>query len=406
MSPAPQTAGGLLMVYGRMDTGGIETLIVRLANVVTGRGTRVAVCTSGGPLLDRLDPGVERLDYADESKAIDSAAAWLEANGPATILSFDPISAALALDIETRAGAALAPTHLSGVFHPRAYFMTGSRKDRIALNRLVARAVGDERLFFMNEEARDEHGRVLGVGQGSAILPLPIAEQPAQWSASTRPALRLVSVGRLVDFKAFVLAIPGIVRDLAAQGIDARWDIYGDGPLKGELEGLIAASRSDRVRLLGLLPYENFAATVAGYDLFVGMGTAALEAAMLGVPTIVATESSASTSHGYLHDLPFGNVGERRTDLPAHELGEMIARFAALGEDGRAALSEASRAAARRFSTDHFLAALEALGARTGENASPLRKRVAAALYRLATRSAGIRLARRLRALARSGGAS
>ncbi|MDI3324624.1 glycosyltransferase [Pontibacterium granulatum] len=61
-------------------------------------------------------------------------------------------------------------------------------------------------------------------------------------------ALSILAVGRLDPIKRF----DWLIREVAASGIDCTLDIVGDGPQRGELEGLIKElDLADRVKLLG-----------------------------------------------------------------------------------------------------------------------------------------------------------
>ena len=152
----------IFLVYGSLRTGGIETLIVRIANFFVSIGARVSVCcTAGGELEYSLDSRVNIIFYSqanDLIEAVHACKAQIRPESTVLIMSFDPISAARALMVERALFKKdMKVAHISGVFHPRAYFMTGERKDRTLLNYLLARAIGKDRLFFMNEECRATH---------------------------------------------------------------------------------------------------------------------------------------------------------------------------------------------------------------------------------------------------------
>ncbi|MBV9528563.1 hypothetical protein [Sphingomonas sp.] len=391
----------MLLVFGILANGGIQTLIVRIANHLAGLGKPVAVCCEYGPLVELLDPGVELLLWTDPRDAPKLAVSWMRQQAaPITIVSFDPISAAMGLGIETRLPPGSPLVHISGVYHQRAYFMTGERRDRVLLNRLVARAVGWQRLFFQNAETRDGHRRLFGASlRESAIIPLGVAERQSRWVDRGERNLRIVSVGRLVDFKAYNVGAPQIVRTALETGRSLSWDIYGTGPLEDVIRSEI--ERQDvpsQVRVMGELPYARFDATVADYDLFVGCGTAALEAAMVGVPVIGVADSSRDGSYGFLHELPFGNTGELQDHLPTHRIGALIERFREASAAERQALSEQSRGAALRYGMTETVRMLETLAGSSTTSSSRLRKWLVARLYEAATQSAPIRYVRKLRA--------
>ena len=390
----------ILLVYGSLRTGGIETLIVRMANFLVSSGAQVSVCcATGGELESTLDSQVNVIAYSETSdlkQAIQDQ--YRNCTNPGLlVISFDPISAARALMIESTLSQYQQVIHISGVFHPRAYFMTGERKDRIYLNYLLARAIGKNWLFFMNKECRESHANRWGVDLSSSpILALPINVADATWQPSGNAIVRVVSVGRLVDFKTYNLGVARVVRACLDRGIKVSWDIYGDGPLQTSIIKEIKANEViGHVRLMGVLDYSSFSAKVADYDLFVGMGTAALEAAMAGVPTICATVDQATRCYGYLDNLPFGNVGELMADPPTLELVDLIQDYSVSGQAQRILLSKQSRAAAEKYGMPKFVEALANLAFNRQIKPHSFIKRLIAELYRFATESYAAKAVRR-----------
>lgn len=390
-----------MLVYGSLDTGGIETLIVRIANFFASSGVRVAVCFStGGELKSSLDSRVNVIKYSETSDLIIAVRDYHQktsAMGEVLIISFDPISAARTLIVETALSHSLRAAHITGVFHPHAYFMIGERKDRIFLNYLVAQAIGKEHIFFMNEECRDAHGAKWATDLSiSQLLALPVNHVEASWHASRNAALRIVSVGRLVGFKAYNMGAAKIVKACLDHGVAVTWDIFGYGIQRDAIQAEIdLIGVADCVRLMGKLDYSDFESTLITYDLFVGMGTSALEAAMTGLPTICATIDEAARCYGYLHELPFGNVGELQSAPPDVEIAELIQKYSALGQDERVYLSNECRAAAENYGLPKFADALAQMAVNKHTKTSNFKKRVIAGLYRFATESYLVKFFRR-----------
>ena len=390
-----------VLVYGSLRTGGIETLIVRMAGFLKRNGYPVVVCCGNGPLLASLPRDIELITFLDTDELLRKFSGIrhrLDSTPGTIIVSFDPISAARALYIDIELCKHTKTSHLSGVFHTRAYFMTGERRDRIALNHGVAMAVGYNSMFFMNEECRTSHAQRWNVDLSKspiAILPIDVAEH--SWRPNNTSSLHIVSVGRLVDFKAYNLGAPKMIKALRERGLDVSWDIYGDGPLQVEIAAEINRHGvSESVHLKGELPYRDFAKVVAGYDLFVGVGTAALEAAMLGLPTICGTDSQRELCYGYLHDLPFGNVGEMQQHFPGVDMGGLIEAFARSDQESKRQLSFFCRNAALKYGMNGFIDALLAIHNNQLTKSPRALKRCIAILYRLATESAPVRFMRQI----------
>jgi glycosyltransferase involved in cell wall biosynthesis len=84
------------------------------------------------------------------------------------------------------------------------------------------------------------------------------------------PALRprILSVGRLIEFKGFRDLIAACA-ELKKRGIEFECEIIGEGPLRGEMEnGIVAAGVDGIVRLPGALPQEEVVRRLADCDVF------------------------------------------------------------------------------------------------------------------------------------------
>ena len=392
----------IVLVYGSLRTGGIETMIVRVANFYAKSGVHVTLCcTAGGKLERLLDPAINVMDYVATTDLIHTLRLlefWQRRTSRVLMISFDPISAARALMVEMKIGRRAQLANISGVFHPRAYFMSGERRDRVFVNRQLARAFGKSRMFFMNDECLESHSLRWNESlESCTVLPLPVNEVSATWTPSREKAVRIISVGRLVDFKAYNLGAAAVARACLDRGIEISWNIYGDGPLRDLVEAeIVAAGVQNYVHLRGTLSYEDFAKEVASCDLFIGMGTAALEAAMLGVPTICATVDMETRCYGYIQDLPFGNVGERLVAAPTVEFEELIEAYDLSGDEDRRQLSHLGRAAVEKYGMRNFATALSHMFDLEHARPTWLFRRAVAEMYWLITESIFARYLRRL----------
>lgn len=354
----------IFLVYGTMFTGGIETLILRLAEHLAMSGFRTTIyCTTGGELQASVHPKVAVINYDDVPdllRRLDSQNARDPVGDSVLVLSFDATSAARAVLLDLALPKSVRVMHLTGVFHPKSYFMTGQPADRIFLNELLVCAIGVKNIFFMNEECRLAHAKKWRVNLSSSpVIALPIDQHEAVWRPGNMSCLRIVSVGRLVDFKAYNLGAMRILKNCRERGIAVSWDIYGYGPLETEMKALAEAMEvSEYVCLKGKLDYKNFSTVVAGYDLFIGMGTSVIEAAALGVPSICAIVDEKTSSYGYVSDLPFGNVGEMIEGRHGFEIEDLINGYVMFSAAERMQLSKKEVEAARRYAMPEFLQSL------------------------------------------------
>ena len=381
----------IFMVYGTLHTGGIETLIVRLSNFLAASGFSTSVyCAPGGDLESSLNSNVNIVNYSNVEELIKNIKNEKEKKYIGRIvfiLSFDPTSAARALMVEMALPKMVQVAHVTGVFHPKAYFMNGEPIDRILINKLITHAVGKKNIFFMNEESRSEHAKKWRSDLAICpVLPLPINAVDSLWKPSGNSSIRVVSVGRLVDFKAYNLGAAHIVKSCLDKGIAVSWDIFGYGSLAAQIKSNIESMGVEKnVRLMGKLDYSNFSEKVASYDLFIGMGTAAVEAAMVGVPTICAVVDEVSSCHGYLFDLPLGNVGELIENRPLVEIEALITSFAVSELGARMLLSVKGGEAARLYEMPAFVESLVHMVAAYDTSSSRIKKYLIGNLYYLMT---------------------
>lgn len=369
------------MVYGPMAMGGIETLILRLLPILADARHRVTLLCQPGPLVTELaDESIVHF-FSDWDDARRIALAAVGGEDDVAFISFDPTSCALAAWLRPSAPGS---RHISGAYHPHAWFLEDDPL-RLAINRLLLATVADRDIFFINEESRSAHAswarRDFG---GSAIIPLAVAVHDPREPAPSA-ILRVVSVGRLTGFKEYNRHAARIATEMAAAGRPVEWDIYGTGELEAairrEIERLGAQAL---VRLKGELPYREFPTIGERYDVFVGMGTAALEAATLGLPTIVPAVNSDDRCYGFVQDLPHGNVGERLDRPPPHTVRELLEEVAKADAAGRRAMGLGSRAAGARYSMHAYADALLDVARDAGRDGS-LRQRIATVIYREAT---------------------
>jgi 1,2-diacylglycerol 3-alpha-glucosyltransferase len=157
------------------------------------------------------------------------------------------------------------------------------------------------------------------------------------WKPGTGKKLRICSVGRIVPFKTYNYDAMEIIQSLLAEQIEVEWDIFGDGPDRPALEAKAKATQVN-LRFRGEVAYDQLQATMLEYDVFVGMGTAALEAAQTGMPTIVALSDVPRGTYGFLDEAPSDSVAELVEGYPPGDLLADLRRFAGLTMPERLAL--------------------------------------------------------------------
>lgn len=159
--------------------------------------------------------------------------------------------------------------------------------------------------------------------------------------------LKICSVGRLVRFKTYNYWMIDVVSQLKKANYDVEYHIYGEGEEEdGVKEKIKELCLGGVVVLKGTLPYSKFNDVVGEYDLFVGSGTSITQASSLGVISIAASDlSDGPKSYGYFSDvysIDWNIAGIQKTycvhklitdifDMSAHELSEISSRHVKAG---------------------------------------------------------------------------
>jgi len=358
------TSTQIVFVQDKFDLGGMEILELKLIDELTRHGHDTVLASGANDTLDA--PNAVRARFVHQGYP-DFLSRNLELLSESTrkviFVSLQPNAAITSeiagRQIQARHGDRISVHHFHWVSHSRAFFFSNRKLVRWLLQRFFL-LLPVNSTYFMNDAARIAHQtfwqrslvdypvlRIIGREPNAKYVKL--SKVANNGNKPEHPKLRIVSVGRLVPFKSYNLYAPIVTRKLRDAGIDATWDIWGYGPDEAEI-----ASKAqeyivnDFVKLRGKLPHELFDKTVSSYDLFVGMGTAVLEAAKTGTPVCVAVENQADACYGHLHEAPIDSVGDRVVGFHEQKLYEALSAFAAMSSQEQSTIGEKGALAAHK----------------------------------------------------------
>jgi glycosyltransferase involved in cell wall biosynthesis len=218
---------------------------------------------------------------------------------------------------------------------------------------------GAGRVVFFGEAARAGIAARTGLDLASCpLLPIGIDLKRAQRRDSARARrTKAVSVGRLTDIKTYNLYFLDAVAALRRRGVDFEYHVWGDGPALERVRRRIdELGLSAHVHLHGNLEYSRFGETIADAGLFVGSGTALIEAAACGVPALIGIESEPDDlSYGYLHEMPGLAYHEQGIARPKTPFAGHVERLLALDDAAYDAMGEASARKAAEYSIERLV---------------------------------------------------
>lgn len=199
-----------------------------------------------------------------------------------------------------------------GLFQPDSVRQLKSNSPTALLVRwILKKQASSVSVVAMTKRLQVEWNLAFGRHAMAGFIPLPVDLKPFRDIERRPKPYKIVSVGRLDDYKTYNLFMPAIIRRLVDQGFDMSYEIYGEGVFRPQIEALVEElGLKERISLMGYLPYAQFPEVLEEAYAFIGMGTAAIEAAAAGVPTIYsAPRDMAGVTHGLLHRFDLTELG-------------------------------------------------------------------------------------------------
>lgn len=362
----------------QFEQGGAQTTYLRIANHLAeeGRPPQVFSLRRRGPLLASFHPqiplqsgllGMFRPRFFRALRAVDTIFVC-ESFSLFIVAMFSPVLRLLDVRV------------LLAVYHPREYHFYGALR---RCYRSLLSSLPPSQILFINSVTRRTVAADLCLSLAdSPIVPVPVLASVPPAHQPPRPGQKqkkIVSIGRLVDFKLYPYAVIDTLQELKKSGEhDFSYHVYGDGPLRDSLSAYIAKSDvADRVFLHGEMPYAQFGEVLADAFAFVGTGVSLVEAACRGVPSLIAIDSTREpVSYGF-----FGRttpvyefcVGEYDPDEPTRSFASLLRHLCGISGADYAAIVLAGQEESKKFSLPFFVERLDALSGQAKASASPVR---------------------------------
>lgn len=247
-----------------------------------------------------------------------------------------------------------------GLFQPDSVRQVTGRDGVALMVRWLLKQEGSRTsvVAMLKKLQREWDGHFAGVC-ASDFISLPVELVRFRAVKRSPDPYRIVSVGRLDDYKTYNIFMIEIVRRLVDRGLDVRYDIYGEGPYQSKIELEIQKYKlEDRVCLRGHLAYEHFPQVLKTAYCFVGMGTAAIEAAAAGVPVAYSPpRDMIGVTHGLFHKFDVTELGGFAHETnPPLKIYDVLLDLMLLDATQYSAECEASSATMEMYSMDSVMA--------------------------------------------------
>jgi hypothetical protein len=195
---------------------------------------------------------------------------------------------------------------------------TALRRYRGTMRSFARELLTRRSLVFMDRVNVETTEDMLGLEVAEPVyLPIAAEEVAPRPPRALGPGLCIAWIGRIVDFKYFILLHALTELDRAAPGLGrpVSVTIVGDGDYRERLVASVRHFTQIEVHFAGeMTPAELDLWLSREVDMLMAMGTAALEGAKLGIPTLLLDVSYGTVAADYrfswLHDRDGGTLGD------------------------------------------------------------------------------------------------
>jgi hypothetical protein len=375
----------MLFIHGALDIGGIETFFVRMAKIRYRKGLNTSILLLSEPHRSNEELLEEMRKYADvyflrdlfhtgiahglihyfplllrvrssRVKEIFESIDQIHGSDGMCLLLGYKLSKVAGIEVPVTFGSYHYSKHNRGKV--RFYYERINRS-------FIFEYLPHELLMFFSKGNREYYEKKKNIDLSkSHIFRLGVVDDKyVKVTGDISVPLRICTVGRLVEQKSYNLFMVDVIRSLIDRGIHANFDIYGYGPNEKVIDEKIRAlNLEDYVFLKGTLEYSIFDEVVSSYDMFIGSGTAIIQAASLGVVSIVGVENIDSPqTYGYFSEVCSYEYNLKGLNLPLFNVIDLIDNFEKMNPLERFNHRQAHLNSIRQFTNEGCQSSLNAL---------------------------------------------
>jgi len=205
-----------------------------------------------------------------------------------------------------------------------------------------------ENILFFNEISREYYSqRYKNRFENSIVTPIGIDLEKYESVFSAKQNNRVVSIGRLTKWKTYNQSMIQVIQSLKEKKVSIYYDCYGDGEeLELLNEKVNKLNLNDLITFHPSIPYSQFQETLKNSLMFIGAGTALIEASACGLPSLIGIENEKNpVSYGFLHSTIGYSYQEQQLNFEKKRIENYILYLKEL--DGNSFENECSKAIAR-----------------------------------------------------------
>lgn len=347
----------MLFIYGALGIGGVETYFVRIAKERFKEGLETKLLLqypekSNPELLSEMKKYADVYEYRDVFY-FSKIAKYLKLVTPLKYISLNDLmkdielihvfqgeDALLAYRLSSKVGKKI-PISV-GFYHYVHYLWGGgavpyyeqiNRKFVLKyLPKTLLMMFNKDNISLYNKHVNDDFSQ-------ASTFSIGVIDKISEFKPTVNITRRIkvCAVGRLVNFKTYNIQLIQEIKRLCDDGYDVECDIYGDGPTKSDINNeILISDLVGKITLKGSFNYSDFDSIVSKYDIFVGSGTAIVQASALGIPSIAGIDNERGPySYGYFCNIADRQYGRIDLNLKKDKFYNIIKCFIDLNEKER-----------------------------------------------------------------------
>lgn len=364
----------ILFVYTSLPKGGIETFFVRMAKELFNDGYEIRFLFFGNVFDDELIKELEKFAIIFNINKYLIAPNIYKKQTPLLKLLIPIKKEKLHRDVLEGITHIHAPDYNSllytgkilpikseikvttGVYHINEYNFSSSSiwyfKNKI--EKLLKNFPWQNILFF-NEISKEFYNEKFADNfKKSVVTPIGINFTHENSMLLGEQNNKIVSIGRLTQWKKYNFHMLDVIKSLQNKNIFFYYDSYGSGSeltlLNNKVKDL---ELQDYVTFHGNIPYTKFKETISKKLMFIGGGTALIEASALGIPSLIGIENEEEPlSYGFLHNTSTYSYQEKQLKFDKKNIEYFILYLKGLSEESYKSECEKARLRAKDFSID------------------------------------------------------
>jgi glycosyltransferase involved in cell wall biosynthesis len=242
-----------------------------------------------------------------------------------------------------------------GSYHPRelTWMTKGGWYFRGVQQKILAN-LSNKNIFYCNDDIAEyslKFRNKLSCLPEAVVIPLAIAD-----NIRVSPHFdgnKIISIGRLVEWKSYAKHMINILDEInIGKQFPYEYHIYGTGPDEEKLRKISSKSKS-KIVFHGNLDYSKFSEVLEDSFVFLGCGSALMEAASLGVPAIYGIESAMTPeTYGFYSEVAGTNIGENNVNLCRVSYQEVFERLNSMSKEEYYLLSDREYLKSKNFMAD------------------------------------------------------